>query len=822
MYPTKKRHLCILLALAALLLSVPTAQGQTRDTLTERTLNMVTINASRSSSRYSRKDNPAVELIRQVIAHKEANRISNQEHYWRNGYEKVMLALDDFHPDFEHKFPWRKLQFLQKYIDRSPFDGVPILTISMREMMMEQSQRGSHSQRTLVTARRMEGLDQMLGQEGIDATLGSMFAPIDIYDNDIEIMANHFIGPLSSNFAIAFYKFFITDTCQQTVIYQADPSAEPEERTVPCVEVSFVPVTKESFGFSGLMHIALDGSYAVIHYDMHVSSFVNINFVRDLTIAEDYALTASQWVPYRSDNYARLFLHRRLQNVYAHHTRLYHHYNLNDTAPQLPDSLFSPLSNTAVSPNADKMRRREWNSLRPLELTAKETVLDSMRYELARMPAMQVLRKVGEITLFGYIPTAHKRDDSYFDIGPIYNFYSYNHEEGDRLRLGGMTTARLNPHHFGEGYVAYSFGDRRWKYSASYTYTFDEKKHHSHEAPRNLLNIGVSHELETPGQSFEDFERDNIMMSSEQPQRVQYVSQVQLRLRKEWEADFKKSHAKLSLDTWLAARSNEPAGLLEYNEWMADGSLRRVDHFEELEWMCKLGFSPRQASDSRRSGSGNMTSLNLTAPRISLTHRVGLMGDALFGSQAARFPYQRTDLSIQKNIWLSAFGYLDTRVNAGIVWGRVPFPKLYIPGANSSMFLSSSAFNTMQPLEFIMDRYASLFATYHLKGLILRHIPLVRRLKLREVVSFSILWGGLTDKNWCASTTVADGGNREGLYQLPNGVSPLGSTPYMEWSVGVENILKFIRIDYVRRLSYTEGLTDAQKGSIRIQLRFTL
>lgn len=817
----KCRSVIILFLLA--LLSVTTAKGQSDDTLTERTLDAVTISAQKSHSRYSRKDNPAVELIRQVIARKEQNQLMGQERYRRDGYEKVMLALDNFHPDFEHKYIWRKLNFLQKYIDRSPFDGVPILTISMREMMTEQTRQQPQAPRTLITAQRMEGLDQMLGQEGINTTLTSLFAPIDIYENDIALMVNHFISPLSSNFAIAFYKFFITDTCELTILCSADSGAVPTEVKVPCVEVSFVPVTRESFGFTGMLYVALDGSYAVVRYEMHVSDFVNINFVRDLTIAQDYTLAnTGHWVPNRSDSYARLFLHRRLQNVYAHHTRLYYDYDLSDSVALLPDSLFTALSNTAVSPNADKMRRREWNNRRPLQLTAKETVLDSMRYELARMPAMQVLRKVAEVTFFGYVPTAHKREGSYFDIGPIYNLYSYNYEEGDRLRLGGMTTARLNPHHFFEGYGAYGFKDQRWKYSALYIYTFDEKKHHSHESPHNLLSIGMSHELETPGQSFEDFERDNIMMSTEQPQKVQYVSQVQLRLRKEWEADFKKSNAKFSLDTWLAARRTEPAGLLEYNEWQADGSLQSVTQFDELEWMGRLGFSPRLASDSRRSGSGNMMSFNLTAPRISITHRVGLMGDNLLDPQLTRFPYQRTDLSIQKNIWLSAFGYLDTRINAGIVWGRVPFPKLYIPSANSSIFLTSSAFNTMQPLEFIMDRYASLFATYHLKGLILRHIPLIRRLKLREVVSFSMLYGSLSDKNSCASSGSTGTISHEGLYQLPVGVSPLGSTPFMEWSIGVENILKFIRIDYVRRLTYTEGLTEQQKGNFRIQLRFTL
>ena len=110
-----------------------------------------------------------------------------------------------------------------------------------------------------------------------------------------------------------------------------------------------------------------------------------------------------------------------------------------------------------------------------------------------------------------------------------------------------------------------------------------------------------------------------------------------------------------------------------------------------------------------------------------------------------------------------------------------------------------------------MDKYAALYATYHLKGWIFNRIPLWNRLKFREVVSFSGIYGGLSSKNNPSPTT-------PGLFVLPDGCSPMGKVPYMEITAGIENIFEILRIDYVRRLSYAKGLTGWGKNGIRVSL----
>ena len=166
---------------------------------------------------------------------------------------------------------------------------------------------------------------------------------------------------------------------------------------------------------------------------------------------------------------------------------------------------------------------------------------------------------------------------------------------------------------------------------------------------------------------------------------------------------------------------------------------------------------------------------------------------------------------MEKRFWLSTFGYIDAAAQAGIVWDAVPFTELYVPAANQSLFLTPNSFNLMKPMEFIMDKYVALYATYHLKGLIFNRIPLWNRLDFREVVSFCGVYGGLSPKNVPGPTT-------PGLYLFPDGCGSMGKVPYLEMTAGIENILQVLRIDYVRRLTHAKGLKGWAKNGIRFTL----
>ena len=183
------------------------------------------------------------------------------------------------------------------------------------------------------------------------------------------------------------------------------------------------------------------------------------------------------------------------------------------------------------------------------------------------------------------------------------------------------------------------------------------------------------------------------------------------------------------------------------------------------------------------------------------------------GLLGSSYTYQRTDIGMQKRFWFSAFGYLDVIVKAGKIWNKVPYPLLILPNANLTYTIQPETYTNMNAMEFINDEYASWDITYYMNGNLFNRIPLIKKLKWREVFCFRGLWGHLTDKN-----NPAYGG--EGLYQFPVETSMLGRTPYMEASVGIENIFKFLRIDYVWRLNYRDN-PDIQKSGIRCTMRLS-
>ena len=740
--------------------------------------------------KYVRKGNPAIALIQNVIKHKDENRIEAAAAYKSSSYKKLVLSFGRFNMDFQKNDINRSLSFLEKYIDTIPSDSIPVLTISLRERLTENYyQRSPRKMVHYVKATRMQGADEVMDSEGLGTNLDAIFSEVNIFDNDIELMLNRFVSPLSSTLATTYYHYFITDTVQ------VDSST--------CIELTFTPVNSQSFGFTGRLYIMQDSTYALKKYSINVPYNINLNFVNQLVIEEEFAQTDSgYWAPKESHTYAKfsLFKRKKTRHLYAHQGTFWYQYEM---GTQMPDSFAAYVSGQEiVAPDAKKYRIRQWTTMRPIPLTTKEVFLDSLAAELRQLTFFKVLEKTADILGSGYIATAKKRKESFFDIGPVYSLVSYNPVEGVRVRVGGMTTANLNKRWFMSGYLALGFRDLRKKYDLTLTHSFIPKKYHANESPTHELVFNTSYDLEMPGQQFTYMDRDNLLMSYDYDTlapAAQYVRRAKLRYRKEWPF-------RLRLDTWLQYENNEATGSLAYWRVNEDGSFSRVKDFNNMELGVKIRWTPGARSYDSQMGEKRTSKFTKDALTLSLSHTVGLMD--------RRFWYNRTDLSVEKRIWMSAFGHIDATLQGGIVWNAVPYPKLYVPPHNQSRFLTPNTFNLMKPMEFLFDKYVALFATYHLKGLIFNRIPLWNRLNFREVVSFGGIYGGLSAKNIPSPSS-------PGLYLFPDGCAQLGKMPYMEITAGIENILDVLRIDYVRRISHAKELKGWAKNGIRISLNFS-
>lgn len=739
--------------------------------------------------KYTRKDNPAVELIKKVIAHKNDNQIEAKPEYQTEVYEKLSLSLDNFNPNLDKNKFLKKFKFIKNYLDTSEFNGKPILTVSVRENLSDFYYRKSpKAEKTIVRAKRMQGIDKTLDDGGgITSNLEEIFKSINIFDNNIPILLNRFVSPLSSTLATTYYHYYIMDTL--------DVGGDK------CVDLAFVPANSESYGFTGRLYITLDGNYAVKKVLLNTPANINLNWVDKLRIEQEFKqMPDSTWVLDQENTFVNFYVVKGTQQLYAHQLRNYDNYNFN---VQNADSVFGLLGALHVLPEATAQPDTFWTHNRPIPLKEKEDALKDLLGQLRKVPAFNAIIKTAEILITGYIPTANDKKVTKFDFGPMNTTFSANHLEGFRMRVGGMTTANLNPYWFASGYLAYGTNDRKIKYNLKLTHSFTKKEYHEGENPVNNLSFIQEYDVYTPGQDFLFTSKDNIFVAwevGEPVTKMQYIRKSVLQYEKEWLNG-------LTWKSWIMNQNNEAAGTLQYIKRDESGNLYHIKDFTTSEIGTQLRFAPGERAYNGRSGKESVFNLSKDAPVFKLSHQLGIKG--VLGGD---YNYNHTEISAEKRIWLSSFGHIDAQVKAGKVWDKVPFPLLILPNTNQSITIQPEAFHMMNALEFVTDQYVSFNATYYLKGWILNRIPGIKWLRLREVLSFNMIYGGLTDKNNPTLTP--------GLFLLPDGTQPLGSTPYMECSVGLENIFKILRIDYYRRLTYLDH-PDIKKGGIRIALRFT-
>ena len=449
--------------------------------------------------KYSRKDNPAVELIKKVIEHKNDNRIEAKDEYQSEVYEKLSMSLDDFNPNLEKNKFLKKFKFIKNYLDTSEFNGKPILTISVRETISDQYYRKHpKAEKTITKAKRQQGIDKTLDDGGaITANLEEIFKGVNIFDNNINILLNRFVSPLSSTLAVSYYKYYIMDT--------VDVAGDK------CVDLAFVPVNSQSYGFTGRLYITLDGNYAVKKFLLNTPANINLNWVDKLRIEQEFKrMPDSTWVLANENTYVNFYIVKGAQQLYAHQLRNFDKYQFD---VQNADSIFGLLGPIHELPEATAQTDTFWIHNRHVPLKEKESALDDLLAQLRKVPAFNVIIKTAEILITGYIPTTADKDKSKFDFGPMNTTFSANHLEGFRMRVGGMTTANLNPHWFGSGYLAYGVNDRKLKYNAKLTYSVNKKKYHEGESPVNNISAIQEYDVYTPGQDFLFTSKDNMFVA---------------------------------------------------------------------------------------------------------------------------------------------------------------------------------------------------------------------------------------------------------------------------------------------------------------------
>ena len=427
--------------------------------------------------------------------------------------------------------------------------------------------------------------------------------------------------------------------------------------------------------------------------------------------------------------------------------------------------------------------------------------MEQLMKKLRSVPLFYVTEKVVSTLVSGYIPTNKDPERNKFDLGPMNSTINGNAIEGARFRVGGGTTPVFNKHWFFEGYAAYGTRDRKMKYDALVEYSFNERKDFRLEYPIHSLRFEYMYDINKLGQQYMYTSKDNVMLAIKRKRdtRATYLRRAELTYTREHYNGI----------SYGAVIRNKREYATEYARFLhinADGSVtpRHKYDMTELELRFRYGYNEKfyQTRTQR-------VPITYDAWVFNLSHIMAKKG--LLGSS---YDYQRTEIGVQKRLWFSAFGYMDMIVKAGKVWNKVPYPLLILPNANITYTIQPEAYTNMNTLEFINDEYASWDLTYYMNGLVLNRLPLIKKLRWREVICFRGLWGHLTDKN----NPMA--GNAVGLFRFPAGTYTMGRAPYMEASVGIENIFNFLRLDYVWRLNYRDH-SDIQTRGVRCTMKLS-
>ena len=741
-------------------------------------LNEVVVKTKRG--KYSRKDNPAVELMRRVIAAKKKTDLGNHDYYQYDKYQKITLALNDLKKEqLEGKF-FSKRQYLLDQVETSPYNGKLTLPVSIDETVSQHIYRKDpKTEKDIIKGQQSNGIGQVIQTgEILNTALKDAFTDVDIYDDYVRLLQYPFPSPIGRT-GISFYHYYIEDT-----VYV--------ERDL-CYHLQFIPANSQDFGFRGELYVLADSSLHVKKCNLYMPHNTDVNYVKNMKIEQEYTrLDNGEWVLSKDDMIAELHVNSVLQDLLVvRNTRL------TDYAfDELPKILFK--GKAKVRHDMDAMNRDEayWNKYRQVDLTKSESSMDSFIHRMENSKGFKYIIFFVKALMENYVEIGGGTDGkkSKFDLGPVNTYISKNFVDGIRLRLAGRTMAALNPHFFWDGYAAYGTKSNDWYTGNIFTYSLNKKKNSPFEFPMRNLTFEVARDVTSPSDENLLHNKDNFFMTFRAATQDEMFLYHRQKLAFTYETDWG-----FRFNTSLRFQSNRTVGNLHY--YHLDGT--EVKKIRMTDLNVGINYNPGVTYVNTKQ---QRLPINLDSPEIGLSHTMGFRG--FMGGQ---YHSNITKLSIYKRQCLGSWGYLDFHAIGQAQWNKVPFPMLILPPINLSYFEQETTISLMKDWEFLNDRQVFWALSWDMNGKLLNRIPLIKKLKWREWFAIKGVWGHLTDKN----NPYLEKNQGDGrLFKFPKNSHVMNDTPYWECVAGVHNIFKFFSVEYVRRLTYLNS-NNIDKWGIR-------
>jgi hypothetical protein len=705
-------------------------------------------------------ENPAHLIFRNVIANKPINNKTKLDAYEYEVYNKVQFDLNNIEEKFTERKIFKKFDFIFENIDSSETEK-PHLPVLITESISDYYYRSSpKASKEVIKGSRISGVNN----ESLSQFMGQMYQQGNIYNDRLEIFGKYFVSPFADN-GLLHYRYYLEDSANIDGYW--------------CYKLIFTPKRKQELLFEGEVWVH-DTTYAIKEISGYIAEDANINFVKRLTLRQIFEQVEKEvWMPIKDEMFVELNITEGQMGFYGRKSTTYKNFVINKPQP----SGFYTADDILVMDGALTRDNNYWEQNRHDTLTQKQKNIYRMIDTLDKVPIVHTYIDVIQTIFTGYKVMGP------VELGPYFSVYSFNVVEGHRFRLGGRTSNDFSKKIEFSGYGAYGTFDKEFKYGLGTRINLSRE-------PRRMLHLVYKNDVEQLGLSQNAFRSDDILSSflRRNPyNKLAFAEEYRIAYENEW-------FAGLSSTLLLRNTKLQPLGIIPFQRTNADSSITQIPNIITSE----ISFYTRFASKEQfLRGEFERISLGTKNPIIEFHYTLGL--NNVLGSQ---YNYHKFVLGYKHRFSLGIFGVFRYRFEAGKILGTIPYPLLEVHAGNETFTTNPSSFNMMNLVEFVSDQYVSANFAHHFEGLFLNKIPLLRKLKWREVATFKAVYGTLSPRH----LEVMD---------LPIYSRSLQAKPYMECSVGVENIFKIIRVDLLWRLTYLDNTFEGIDVST-LALRFNL
>lgn len=724
-------------------------------------LNEVTVFAGKTS----KKNNPAIDILRKIWERKRKNGLHMFDHYEMDKYEKVEFDMNTIDSTLMKSRLFKGMEFVFNHVDTSKITGKTYLPIFINEALSKMYGNNKLSkQKEVLIANKNSGFSS---NQQILAFINDLYSDYNIYNNYLTFFDKSFASPLS-RFGIDTYNYVLRD------------SAFIDNKW--CYNIVFYPRRKNELTFKGDFWVN-DTTFAIKEIAMAASRSANINWVKEIYIEQEFdVVNDSVFLLTRDYMMTDFALTKKDESrgIYGKRTTLYDKHRFN--VPK-PGSFFTPEVNRN-DPTVYEKDDAFWEENRLENLNKDEKGIYTMLDTLQTVKKFRRLYSTVEILGSGYVNYGP------FDYGPIFSSFGFNEVEKFRVRAGGRTYFGPNDPWRVEGYGAYGFGDKAFKYGVSGKWMIDSRN-------RVILSAGYRKDIEQIGASLtssndvlgRSFASSSLFTvgSNGKLTKVELgTAAVNVELLKNFTVQVGMNHRRLE-------SASEEFSMDYYSVLPTDTTPGEVSSVvNQAELSVQLEWTPRR----KTIGFGvERDVVDNPYTRVFVNYASGVKD--LFNSD---FDYQKLQLYVKQPVIVGLIGRSNFVVEAGKTFGEVPLGLMNVVPGNQTYFTIENTFANLNFYEFVADEYLTLQWEHNFQGKLFSRIPGIRDLNLREIVGLKSVVGNVSDANRAL--------NASGM----NYIAP--TKPYWEYSVGVGNIFKVFRIDFSWRGNYLD-MPDAQKFAVK-------